>query len=112
MSDLEVLYENLVKEKNLDYDESQHNALKVLNNLKTHILKSFSTKKLRTLFGKLIFLNIFNKKVFFIWNIFIWRCWDWKNHDNESFFQNLNITEKQRVHFHEFMHDFHQKTKK
>ena len=28
------------------------------------------------------------------------------------FFQNLNITEKQRVHFHEFMHDFHQKTKK
>ena len=46
MSDLEVLYENLVKEKNLNYDESQHNALKVLNNLKTHILKSFSTKKI------------------------------------------------------------------
>ena len=56
MSDLEVLYENLVNEKNLDYDESQHNALKVLNNLKTHILKSFSTKKIRTLFGILIFL--------------------------------------------------------
>ena len=45
MSDLGVLYENLVKEKNHDHDESQHNALKVLNNLKTHILKSFKQKK-------------------------------------------------------------------
>ena len=30
----------------------------------------------------------------------------------DLFFQGLNITEKQRVHFHEFMHDFHQKTQK
>ena len=65
MIDLEVLYENLVNEKNLDYDESQHNALKVLNNLKTHILKSFSTKKIRTLFGKLIFLEHLQQKSFF-----------------------------------------------
>ena len=53
-----------LKKKNLDYDESQHNALKVLNNLKTHILKSFSTKKIRTLFGKLIFQTFSTKKFF------------------------------------------------
>ena len=28
------------------------------------------------------------------------------------FFQSLDFSEKRRVHFHEFMHEFHQKTKK
>ena len=113
MSDLEVLYENLVKEKNLDYDESQHNALKVLNNLKTYILKSLSTKKIRTLFGKLIFLKHFQQKSFFHNGIYLYGgVGTGKTMIMNLFFQNLNITEKQRVHFHEFMHDFHQKTKK
>ena len=40
MSDLKLLYKNLLNKENLDYDESQYNAVKTLNDLKIQILEA------------------------------------------------------------------------
>ena len=66
MIDLEMIYKDLVNKDGLEYDESQFNAVKILNNFRIQILKSFRKKNKQSLLRYLFSPNYFKKKIFFI----------------------------------------------
>ena len=66
MSDLKLLYKDLLNKENFQYDKSQYNAVKTLNDLKIQILESVPKNILTNFLRKLIFSNYFKKKSFFI----------------------------------------------
>ena len=45
MIDLQTIYKELLNKDALEYDESQFNAIEVLNSLRIQILQSFKKKK-------------------------------------------------------------------
>ena len=44
MTDLETIYKDLLNKDGLEYDESQYNAIEILNNCRIQILQSFRKK--------------------------------------------------------------------
>ena len=65
MIDLEMIYKDLLNKDGLEYDESQYNAIEILNNCRIQILQSFR-KKNKQSFSRYFFPTIFKKKNFFI----------------------------------------------
>ena len=65
MTDLEIIYKDLLKKDGLEYDKSQSNAVKILNNFRIQILQSFR-KNNKQSFSRYFFPTIFKKKNFFI----------------------------------------------
>ncbi|MFL2803246.1 MAG: cell division protein ZapE [Paracoccaceae bacterium] len=113
MSDLKLLYNDLLNKENFYYDESQYNAVKTLNDLKIQILEAVPKNILPKFLRKLIINNHLKKNSFFHSGVYLHGgVGTGKTMIMNLFFQGLYISEKRRVHFHEFMHEFHQKTKK
>ena len=44
MNDLEMIYKDLLNKAGLEYDESQFNAVEILNSFRIQILQSFRKK--------------------------------------------------------------------
>ena len=66
MIDLQTIYKDLLNNDGLEYDESQFNAIKILNSLRIQILQSFRKKNKQSL-SRYFFSPIFlKKKNFFI----------------------------------------------
>ena len=65
MIDLEMTYKDLLNNDGLEYDESQYNAVGILNNFRIQILQSFR-KNNKQSFSRYFFPTIFKKKNFFI----------------------------------------------
>ena len=66
MNDLEMIYKDLLNENGLEYDETQFNAIEMLNSFRIQILQSFR-KKNNNIFLRYFFSPIFfKKKNFFI----------------------------------------------
>ena len=66
MIDLEMIYKDLLNKDGLEYDESQFNAVKILNNFRIQILQSFRKKNKQSLLRYFFSLVFFKKKNFFI----------------------------------------------
>ena len=66
MTDLEIIYKDLLNKGGLEYDESQFNAVKILNNFRIQILKSFRKKNKQSLLRYLFPPIYLKKKNFFI----------------------------------------------
>ena len=66
MIDLEMIYKDLVNKDSLEYDESQFNAVKILNNFRIQILQSFRKKNKQSLLRYFFSPNYLKKKNFFI----------------------------------------------
>ena len=66
MTDLEMIYKDLLNKDGLEYDESQYNAIEILNNFRIQILLSFRKKNKQGLLRYFSFPNYFKKKNFFI----------------------------------------------
>ena len=66
MIDLETIYKDLLNKDGLEYDESQYNAIKILNNFRIQILKSFGKKNKQSLLRYFFSPNYLKKKNFFI----------------------------------------------
>ena len=113
MSDLEFLYKDLLDKGRFEYDKSQNNAIKALNELRSKILKPIK-KKTITNFIRSYKFNLFLKKnKYSNSGVYLYGgVGTGKTMIMNLFFHSLKISEKRRVHFHEFMHEFHQKTKK
>ena len=66
MNDLEMIYKDLLNEDGLEYDETQFNAIQMLNSFRIQILQSFRKKNKHSLL-RYFFSPIFlKKKNFFI----------------------------------------------
>lgn len=61
MIDLEMIYKDLLNKDGLEYDESQFNAIGILNSLRIQILQSFRKKNKQSLL-RYFFSPIFSKK--------------------------------------------------
>ena len=66
MIDLEMIYKDLLNKDGLEYDESQFNAVKILNNFRIQILQSFRKKNKQSLLRYFFSPNNLKKKNFFI----------------------------------------------
>ena len=66
MIDLEMIYKDLLNNDSLEYDESQFNAVKILNNFRIQILQSFRKKNKQSLLRYFFSPNYLKKKNFFI----------------------------------------------
>ena len=66
MTDLEIVYNDLLNKGEFEYDESQFNAVKILNNFRIQILKSFQKKNKQSLLRYLFPPIYLKKKNFFI----------------------------------------------
>ncbi len=112
MKDLELLYRDLLNKGNFEYDKSQYKAIKALNEIRTKILKSFSKKKITNLISSFFSKNILKKNFLFDRGVYLHGgVGTGKTMIMNLFFESLDISKKRRVHFHEFMHEFHKKTK-
>ena len=66
MNDLEMIYKDLLNEDGLEYDETQFNAIKMLNSFRIQILQSFRKKNKHSLLRYFFSPIFFKKKNFFI----------------------------------------------
>ena len=66
MIDLEMIYKDLLNKDGLEYDESQFNAIKILNSLRIQILQSFRKKNKQSILRYFFPLVFLKKKNFFI----------------------------------------------
>ena len=66
MNDLEMIYKDLLNENGLEYDETQFNAIEMLNSFRIQILQSFRKKNKQSLLRYFFSLVFFKKKNFFI----------------------------------------------
>ena len=66
MIDLEMIYKDLLKKDGLEYDESQFNAVEILNSFKIQILQSFRKKNKQSFLRYFFSPNYLKKKNFFI----------------------------------------------
>ena len=66
MTDLEMIYKDLLNNDALEYDESQYNAIEILNNFIIQIIKSFRKKNKQSLLRYFFPSNYLKKKNFFI----------------------------------------------
>ena len=66
MIDLEMIYKDLLNKDGLEYDESQYNAVEILNNFRIQILQSFRKKNKQSLLRYFFSPNYLKKKNFFI----------------------------------------------
>ena len=66
MIDLEMIYKDLLNKDGLEYDESQFNAVEILNNFRIQILQSFRKKNKQSLLRYFFSPNYLKKKNFFI----------------------------------------------
>ena len=66
MTDLEIIYKELLKKDGLEYDESQYNAIEILNNFRIQILQSLEKKNKKSKLAHFFFPNTLKKKNFFI----------------------------------------------
>ena len=66
MNDLEMIYKDLLNEDGLEYDETQFNAVEVLNSFRIQILQSFQKKNKHSLLRYFFSPNYLKKKNFFI----------------------------------------------
>ena len=61
-----MIYKDLLNKDGLEYDESQFNAVKILNNFRIQILQSFRKKNKQSLLRYFFSPNYLKKKNFFI----------------------------------------------
>ena len=66
MIDLEMIYKDLLNKDGLEYDESQFNAIEILNSFRIQILQSFRKKNKQSLLRYFFSPNYLKKKNFFI----------------------------------------------
>ena len=66
MNDLEMIYKDLLNQDGLEYDETQFNAVEMLNSFRIQILKSFQKKNKHSLLRYFFSPSFFKKKNFFI----------------------------------------------
>ena len=66
MIDLQTIYKDLLNNDGLEYDESQFNAIKILNSLRIQILQSFQKKNKQSLLRYFFSPSFSKKKNFFI----------------------------------------------
>ena len=66
MNDLEMIYKDLLNEDCLEYDETQFNAIEMLNSFRIQILQSFQKKNKHSLLRYFFSPSFFKKKNFFI----------------------------------------------
>ena len=66
MIDLEMIYKDLLNKDGLEYDESQFNAIEILNSLRIQILQSFRKKNKHSLLRYFFSPIFFKKKNLFI----------------------------------------------
>ena len=66
MTDLEMIYKDLLNEDGLEYDESQCNAIRILNNFRIQIQQSFQKKIKQSLLSYFFSPNYLKKKNFLI----------------------------------------------
>ena len=66
MIDLEMIYKDLLNKDGFEYDESQLNAIDILNSFRIEILKSFQKKNKQSLLRYLFSYIFLKKKNFFI----------------------------------------------
>ena len=64
MTDLEMIYKDLLNKDSLEYDESQYNAIEILNNFRIQILQSFRKKNKHSLLRYFFFPIFLKKKTF------------------------------------------------
>lgn len=66
MTNLKMIYKDLLNKDGLEYDESQYNAIGILNNFRIQILQSFRKKNKQSLLRYFFSPNYLKKKNFFI----------------------------------------------
>ena len=66
MNDLEMIYKDLLNQDGLEYDETQFNAVEMLNSFRIQILQSFQKKNKHSLLRYLFSPSFFKKKNLFI----------------------------------------------
>ena len=66
MNDLEMIYKDLLNQDGLEYDETQFNAVEMLNSFRIQILQSFQKKNKKSLLRYFFSPSFFKKKNFFI----------------------------------------------
>ena len=66
MIDLQTIYRDLLNKDALEYDESQINAIGILNSLRIQLLQSFRKKNKQSLSRYFFSPIFFKKKNFFI----------------------------------------------
>ena len=66
MNDLEMIYKDLLNQDGLEYDETQFNAVEMLNSFRIQILQSFPKKNKHSLLRYFFSPSFFKKKNFFI----------------------------------------------
>lgn len=65
MNDLEMIYKDLLNEDGLEYDETQFNAVEMLNSFRIQILQSFRKKNKQSLLRYFFSPSFLKKKNFF-----------------------------------------------
>ena len=66
MNDLEMIYKDLLNQDGLEYDETQFNAVEILNSFRIQILQSFQKRNKHSLLRYFFSPSFFKKKNFFI----------------------------------------------
>ena len=66
MTNLKMIYKDLLNKDGLEYDESQFNAIEILNSFRIQILQSFRKKNKQSLLRYFFSPNYLKKKNFFI----------------------------------------------
>ena len=66
MIDLQMIYKDLLNKDGLEYDESQFNAIEILNSLRIQILQSFQKKNKHSLLRYFFSPSFLKKKKFLI----------------------------------------------
>ena len=66
MNDLDMIYKDLLNQDGLEYDETQFNAVEMLNSFRIQILQSFQKKNKHSLLRYFFSPSFFKKKNFFI----------------------------------------------
>ena len=66
MNDLEMIYKDLLNQDGLEYDETQFNAIEMLNSFRIQILQSFQKKNKHSLLRYFFSPSFLKKKNFFI----------------------------------------------
>ena len=113
MSDLKLLYKDLIKNESFQEDRSQYSAVKILDNLQFQISKQNKKRNIFSTIFTILTRNYFQNESFFITGIYLHGgVGTGKSMIMNLFFKCVKIKEKRRVHFHEFMNEFHQETKK